>query len=400
MQSTPSSAIARRPGRSTPASRSSGTPAWSMYATGINNLGQVTGFAYTGFNEGYSDTGQYQAFVTGANGSGLSSLGTLGGSWSQAWAINDRGAVVGQSQMADGSARAFLTQPGGAMTNLGTLGSGTNSAATAVNIHGDVVGVTTSYATPYRDSMVAQEGFITNADGAGMHSLGTWNGEVMIGTGINDRGQVVGDLGSRSYEFHGNFTREANGSTVTLASTVTHMAAINASGQTAGEYSTDQVRNDVFVGGMAGELSPLDFHHTLGYSYDCVGAFCQYGPASRSFASDINASGQVVGRFNNGSLRTYPIWAFITDANGQNPVSLDQLFTLPNGERFISATGINDLGQFIANTDLGHAYLISPVPEPAVLALWAMGLLWLAHKVMRRRVWGNSSWGRQPALSA
>lgn len=129
-------------------------------------------------------------------------------------------------------------------------------------------------------------------------------------------------------------------------------------------------------------LIPLDFHNTTGYSYGCAGAFCQYGPASRSYGYDINDSGQIAGFFNNSIVAEE--YAFFTGPNGQNPVNLNDLVTLTSGDRFISATGINNAGQLIANTQYGHAYLISPIPEPAMAALWLGGLVLIGRRLRQQ----------------
>src|SRR5436309_198471 len=52
-------------------------------------------------------------------------LGTLGGSWSVARAINDRGQIVGDSDTSSGKSHAFLWE-NGELTDLGT-GGGTRS---------------------------------------------------------------------------------------------------------------------------------------------------------------------------------------------------------------------------------------------------------------------------------
>src|SRR5262245_33908511 len=65
-------------------------------------------------------------------------LGTLGGSYRQAFGINNAGQVVGRAALSDHSAdRAFLYD--GVMRDLGTLG-GNNSGAFGINDAGHVVG--------------------------------------------------------------------------------------------------------------------------------------------------------------------------------------------------------------------------------------------------------------------
>jgi probable HAF family extracellular repeat protein len=70
-------------------------------------------------------------------------LGTLGGNYSFAFAINASGQITGGSSTSSGSSHAFLYtgSPGSAavMADLGTLG-GTNSAPSAINARGQIVG--------------------------------------------------------------------------------------------------------------------------------------------------------------------------------------------------------------------------------------------------------------------
>src|SRR5437773_2484653 len=70
-------------------------------------------------------------------------LGTLGGTFSSAVAVNASGQVVGTSTIAgDAASHAFSWTAASGMIDLGTLG-GNNSEARGVNASGQVVGTST-----------------------------------------------------------------------------------------------------------------------------------------------------------------------------------------------------------------------------------------------------------------
>jgi len=102
-------------------------PELNTQARAINNRGQIVG------------VGGSHAFLY-ENGA-FKDLGTLGGINSVANAINDWGAVVGNSELADGSTHGFLYW-NGVMRDLGTLG-GSMSDASGINNLGQIVGTST-----------------------------------------------------------------------------------------------------------------------------------------------------------------------------------------------------------------------------------------------------------------
>lgn len=99
------------------------------YADGLNEIGQVVGLSQTA-------DGTMRAFLW-TEGE-IIDLGSLSGGSSLAHSVNDLGQVVGESQTACGTVHAFLWA-GGAMADLGTLG-GCESFAMAINNFGDIVG--------------------------------------------------------------------------------------------------------------------------------------------------------------------------------------------------------------------------------------------------------------------
>jgi probable HAF family extracellular repeat protein len=135
------------------------------YATALNNAGQVVGYSLSGttgpqgflYSQGKMTSLSGLGAVAGINDAGqvvgntnhatlygggvLTDLGTLGGDSSSAAGINASGRVAGWSYTAQGANHAFLYS-GGKMTDLGSLGGG-SSFAFGLNFSGQVVGQAT-----------------------------------------------------------------------------------------------------------------------------------------------------------------------------------------------------------------------------------------------------------------
>lgn len=145
-------------------------------AFGINDSGQVVGYAVTA-------TGQEHAFLW-TEENGLRDLGTLGGAASSARDINNSGQVVGYAMTISGQRHAFLWTSQDGMIDLGTLEMHTYSEAYAVNDLGQVVGISSS------NPGGTVHSFLWTAEN-GMIDLGAIRG-TCVPHDINNQGQVVG----------------------------------------------------------------------------------------------------------------------------------------------------------------------------------------------------------------
>lgn len=146
----------------------------------INASGQVAG-TYM------AEDGYYRGFLSHVNGS-LTDLGSLGGKHSFANGINDAGQVAGSAQAADGHIKAYITSPSGELTALSGLGDGTYSSGLGINAAGRVTGFTRISNGFGNDVFHA---FVTNPSGQ-MTDVGTLGGNDSYGIGINDAGLITG----------------------------------------------------------------------------------------------------------------------------------------------------------------------------------------------------------------
>jgi probable HAF family extracellular repeat protein len=158
-------------------------------AWAANDRGRVVGVSTT--RAGPSEPLEFHAFVWDYLTKRIRDLGTLGGTTSQALAVNRRGEVAGYAYTSDEKRHAFFWD-GWTMRDLGTLDpndSQKESEGVAMNRWGDVVG--SAEGPPFTGR---EHPFIWNAS-HGMRDLGTLGGPDGHALAINDLTEVVGDAG-------------------------------------------------------------------------------------------------------------------------------------------------------------------------------------------------------------
>jgi len=148
--------------------------------TKLGTLGDDFGFTIPyGINNGGRVVGQFTLDSTphafrSFHGM-MEDLGTLGGQWAVAHDINSSGVIVGMSEDSSGNVRPFRYRRGH-MEDLGIYGY-----AYAINNRGDIVGQSSSRAFLFRDGST--------------RDLGTLGGTFSVASDINESGTIVGNAG-------------------------------------------------------------------------------------------------------------------------------------------------------------------------------------------------------------
>ncbi len=176
-------------------------------ATSVNNRGQIVGASFTNSVVNPSTGFPTLAPFLWENG-GMRNLGTLGGTFGTPSGLNNRGQVVGTSNLpGDQNHRPFLWERG-RLRNLGGLG-GSFGAANSINENGEVIGWSATANDEALDGFLWRNGVMTD--------LGSVAGDgCSNANGINSRGQVVGESFSCSEDAHHAFLWENGGPAIDL----------------------------------------------------------------------------------------------------------------------------------------------------------------------------------------
>jgi probable HAF family extracellular repeat protein len=186
-------------------------------------------------------------------------LGVLDGAVSSfAYAINDRGQIVGISWTASGELGGFLWQDG-VMRDPGVDGA----VPADINNHGQVVGAL-NFGGPGEKAFVWRDGVVTRLASPGQSSRAI---------AINDQGEIVGiyhaggDEGSRAVRWYRGAMTELG---TLLKGNASGVAAINARGQIVGSanvapYSMEE-RPFLWWRGVMHDLTRYGVPATMAYS--------------------------------------------------------------------------------------------------------------------------------------
>lgn len=161
-----------------------GTDATSSY---VNDRGQIAGMSYTNTTINQTTGLPTQDPFLWDDGK-LSDLGTLGGTYGFPNAINNRGEVVGQSNLAGDSSYHPFRWKRGMLLDLGTLG-GSNGFASSLNDAGEVVGRGDVAGSQVHHAFLWKHGAMTDL------GIPPGGGPCSTAYSINSKGQIVGDSG-------------------------------------------------------------------------------------------------------------------------------------------------------------------------------------------------------------
>jgi probable HAF family extracellular repeat protein len=334
----------------------------SGVAVDLNNRGQAAGTSF--FSDGVSR-------ATLFSGGAVTDLGVLSASspdgFSRGNGINESGQVVGASTFnnstsTNSTATHGSVYGGGSMRDIGTLG-GTNSEAYAINNAGQIVGG--ADIAPTNTGRVTHP-FVYN-NGV-MTDLGSFGGSAEA-RHINNTGQIVG------YSFLGSTS--VSHAFLYSGGTLTDLGTL-ANGT---DFATSGASRINDRGQIVGYSSaPFEATHGFLYSAGVMTNIGSLGGSITS-AFDINNLGQIVGAGNLPGVLDMHAFLYsddvMTDLNSLAELREDGWRVLTGADAINDSGQIVGLG-YLNTGDDQHVFLLTPnaeVPEPPVALLMLAGVL-------------------------
>lgn len=267
------------------------------------------------------------AATCGAQVYHVTDLGTLGGQ-AYGFFIADSGVATGCSSVPGTQNFHAVSYHAGVLTDLGTLGTDTQSVAFGVDGAGRIIGMS------FTLSSLAQHAFASSGAPGGLVSLGDFSARA-----ANAHGDVVGSLG-RTITGLGLVDRACI--LPAGATTPTELATLG--GSYAFAYGVNNMTPPRIVG-----LSFLTGDTASHAAVWINGAIRDLGTlgGSRSCAYAVNASGDVVGVADTATGKPHA-FRFTIDASG-NVLSRTDLGYLAGNQS--CAYGINDAGEIVGNSN-------------------------------------------------
>jgi len=357
-----------------------GGPNSAVLWPGINNLGEVVGVSDTATMDPYGETWSCGAFLPPSHNGHtcigfkwqfgrMTALPTLGGNNGFATAVNAHGQIVGWAENAVHDPTCIAPQvlqfeaviwgPSNQMQQLPPLGSDPDSAATGINDHGQVVGISGICQNAVGNQSATHALLWQNGVPIDLGNLGgtAWNTPMAI----NNKGVIVGfsdltgDQGGNNPNFHA-FLWTTPGPIqdlgTLLGDAISEALGVNAQNQIVG------------VSYAAGFTNPRAFIYENGRMIDLNSLTLPNSPVYLQVGGDINDEGVIVGQ---GCLpaacaAATSFVSYIAVPVGDGKYKVEVIGSSANSSSEASAGMISSRAQLIPRAAFGKLGLVDGAP--------------------------------------